>query len=65
MARKITDNERVETFFISESQANCVLMRDKIDLVMRTRFQDLAPAKRGRPRKAKGKPPIVAPEVGA
>ena len=46
-----------------ETQAKCIVQRDKIALVMRVRFPDLAPAKRGRPKTPKGKPPITAQEA--
>jgi hypothetical protein len=65
MGRRITDEERIEQFFRTAKVDACAVQREKINLIMRVRFPDLAPAKRGRPRKPKAKPPIAAQEVGA
>ena len=60
MGKRITPEEHIEGYFIRESQAKCIAARERIDLQMRTRFPDMAPAKRGRKRKEKGKPPMMA-----
>lgn len=65
MGKRISDEERIEQFFIRNTQATCVLMRDRVDLQMRTRFPDLAPAKRGRKPRVKNKPPISADPLAA
>ncbi len=59
MARRLSDEEQIEVIFNRLPQAQCVVMRERIDLQLRTRFSDLAPAKRGR--KAKQKPKSALP----
>ncbi len=59
MARRLSDEEQIEAIFNRLPQAQCLLMRERIDLQLRTRFTEMAPAKRGRPKTPKPKPPIA------
>lgn len=60
MSRAISDEQRIENFFMRESRGECERQRDRIDLIIRSRFQELQEPKRGRRAKAKAKPPIAA-----
>ncbi len=58
MAQRVSPEEHIEHFFRSSKQDACAVQRDKIDLIMRVRFPDLAPVKRGRKAKAKRAPAL-------
>ncbi len=61
--KRLTDEERIDAYFFHESQEKCERAMERAILVMRARFSVLAPAKLGRPRKVKAKPPIAATEA--
>ncbi len=55
MAQRVSPEEHIEQFFRTQKGDACAVQRDKIDLIMRVRFPDLAPVKRGRKKKTKEK----------
>lgn len=63
MPKHISDEERMTAFFRTRSKDDCDLARERIDLILGTRFQELAPAKRGRRPRVKKVPPIAVAEV--
>ena len=62
MSRRISVEEHIEQFFRTAKLDACSVQREKIELIMRIRFPETAPAKRGRPRTPKPKPPITPDE---
>ncbi len=58
MPQRVSSEEHIEQFFRTNKADACAIQRDKIDLIMRVRFPDLAPVKRGRKAKAKKAPAL-------
>lgn len=71
MARKLTDDERIENYFTNCKPDEALRQLDRIGLVLRTRdFKHALPAvaaprKRGRPERERSKPPIATGAGGA
>ena len=58
MPRRLSDVERLEVYFLTAPVEQCVLQRDRIDLILRARGGAPVPPARGRKSKAKTAPPI-------
>lgn len=57
--KRLTDEERIETYFRTCTTEQAIRQRDRVDLILRCREIGVAPAKRGRPSKPKAKPTLL------
>jgi hypothetical protein len=59
MPKRLSDVERLEAYFLTAPVEQCVLQRDRIDLILRARGGAPVPPVRGRKPKVKAAPPIA------
>ena len=60
MGKAITPEERIELFFRECTAEQALTQYERIGLILRTRKIGGTPPKRGRPRKKKEAPPLMA-----